>query len=164
MKPRPLARTSKPSPRRNPYGHIKRSEGKRSGLEVAIAASLRSAKVSFKEEKDIEAIPYTNSKVKKYHPDFELPNGIIIEGKGWFKTADRTKHLCIKYQHPNRDIRFVFSNPNAKIGKKSNTTYVMWCEKHGFKWAKGVVPQEWINEPRPGNGICNDLSVPVEQW
>lgn len=141
-----MARTSRTSPRRNPYGHIKRSEGKRSGLEVAIAASLRSVGAEFEEEKDLDAIPYTNAKVKKYHPDFRLKNGIIIESKGWFKTADRTKHLCIKYQHPDLDIRFVFSNPNQKIGKKSNTTYAMWCDKHGFKYAKGTVPNEWIVE------------------
>lgn len=130
----------------NPYAHIKKKDGKRSGLESAVAADLEFKGVAFQGEKDIEVIEYRNLKVKKYHRDFQLPNGINIETKGWFKTADRTKHLCIKSQHPELDIRFVFSNPNAKIGSKSKTTYAMWCEKNGFKYAKGLVPQEWINE------------------
>jgi hypothetical protein len=145
-----VARTSKSSPRRNPYAHIKKVAGKRSGLETAIALALwgGGSAVGFKEEKDIAAIEYRNLKVKKYHPDFELPNGIIIEAKGWFKTQDRTKHLCIKAQHPELDIRFVFSNPNAKLNSKSKTTYAMWCEKYGFLYAKGFVPQAWIDEPK----------------
>jgi hypothetical protein len=131
----------------NPYKNIKRQAGKRSGLEVQIEAALFGVCV-FKGEKQITPIPYTQSKERKYHPDFQLENGIIIEAKGWFKTSDRQKHLAIKYQHPNLDIRFVFSNPQNKIGKKSNTTYAMWCEKNGFKFSKGTVPAEWINEPK----------------
>lgn len=140
--------TSKFSPRRNPYQNIKREQGKRSGLEVQIADALSALGVDFDEEQDIDAIEYTRIKPHKYHPDFRLPNGIIIEGKGWFKSTDRQKHLAIKYQHPTLDIRFVFSNPNQKIGRKSNTTYAMWCEKNGFKYAKGVVPKSWVSEPK----------------
>lgn len=130
----------------NPYRHIKREGGKRSGLETQVAATLTLHECRFKGEKEIDAIMYTNQLVKKYHPDFELANGIIIECKGWFKVQDRTKHLCIKAQHPELDIRFVFSNPNAKIGKESKTSYAMWCEKYGFKYAKGKVPEAWIDE------------------
>lgn len=133
----------------NPYRHIKREDGKRSGLEAAVASAFGDAPV--KGEKDIKAIEYRNNLVKKYHPDFELPNGILIECKGWLKVADRTKHLCIQAQHPELDIRFVFSNPNAKIGKGSKTTYADWCVKHHFKYAKGLVPQEWINERKNEN-------------
>jgi hypothetical protein len=81
-----------------------------------------------------------------YTPDFPLPNGIIIETKGRFLTADRQKHLLIKDQRPDLDIRFVFSNSRSKIGKKSKTTYAMWCEKNGFKYADKSIPTEWINE------------------
>lgn len=102
--------------------------------------------VAVKTEKDIKAIEYTNMRVRKYHADFELPNGIIIETKGWWKSADRQKHLCVKYQHPEKDIRFVFSNSRAKISSKSNTTYAMFCQKNGFKYADKLVPQSWIDE------------------
>lgn len=149
VQPRRPAQIIKSSPRRNPYGHIKRSEGKRSGLEVAIAAALRSAGAEFREEKDIEAIEYQQSKSRKYHPDFQLPNGIYIESKGWFQSKDRQKHLALKYQHPDKDIRFVFSNSNTKIGKKSKTTYGEWCRRNGFKFADKEVPLEWINELGP---------------
>lgn len=132
--------------KKNPYAHIKKEGGKRSGLETAVAADLSSKGVAFKGEKDLEVIEYRNLKVKKYHRDFQLPNGINIETKGWFKTADRTKHLCIQCQHPELDIRFVFSNPNAKLNSKSKTTYASWCMRNGFQYAKGFVPQAWIDE------------------
>lgn len=111
-----------------------------------MSSALRSAGASFQEEKAIKPIEYSNWRIKKYHPDFRLANGIYIESKGWFKTADRTKHLCIKHQHPELDIRFVFSNPNTKIGKKSKTSYADWCQKNGFKYAHGTVPKEWLDE------------------
>ncbi|MBZ5882545.1 endonuclease I, partial [Escherichia coli] len=59
---------------------------------------------------------------------------------------DRQKHLLINAQHPELDIRFVFSNPKARISKTSQTTYADWCERHGFKYAAKVIPQEWIDE------------------
>jgi hypothetical protein len=126
---------------------VRKETGKRSGLEVQIASHLVTSGAEFDEEKAIPAVPYTSRRERKYHPDFRLKNGIIIEAKGWFKPEDREKHLCIKYQHPELDIRFVFSNPKAKLGKRSETTYGMWCVKYGFRFAKGFVPQEWISEP-----------------
>ncbi len=140
---RTQARTS------NPYKHIKRTATKRSGLETEIARALISEiGFDFEEEWELDAIEYAQNKSHKYHPDFRLANGIYIEAKGWFKTADRQKHLAIKYQHPALDIRFVFSNPKSKIGKQSATTYAMWCDKNGFKYAKGTVPESWLREPR----------------
>ena len=118
----------------------------RSGLEAAIAADLKAKRVPFKfENRKVEYV--VPSRKAKYTPDFELPNGIIVEGKGRFLTADRHKHLLVKDAHPNLDIRFVFSNPNARISKQSSTTYAMWCEKHGFKYAKGTIPTAWVQEP-----------------
>ena len=52
----------------------------------------------------------------------------------------------MKAQHPGRDIRFVFSNSRAKISKASKTTYAMWAEKHGFKYADKLVPEAWLRE------------------
>lgn len=122
--------------------------GFRSGLEDTTQADLSErlgAKVEF--EPKWGKITYTVPEKKHtYTPDFILPNGIIIETKGWFKPADRQKHLDIRRSNPQKDIRFVFQNPNSKINKRSKTTYAMWCDKQGFKWAKKVVPQEWIDE------------------
>lgn len=86
------------------------------------------------------------ARTAKYTPDFPLPNGIIIETKGRFVTADRQKHLLVKDQHPKADIRFVFSNPNQRISKTSKTTYAMWCDKHGFRYAAKRIPVEWLKE------------------
>lgn len=85
------------------------------------------------------------AKSSKYCPDFHLPNGIIIETKGRFLTDDRQKHLLIKSQRPELDIRFVFSNSRAKISKQSSTTYAMWCEKNGFLFADKLIPRQWLN-------------------
>ena len=86
------------------------------------------------------------SRVATYTPDFKLPNGIIIETKGRFVAADRKKHLFIKLQHPDLDIRFVFTNSKNRISKKSSTTYAMWCEKNGFIFADKEIPLAWLKE------------------
>lgn len=126
------------------YSSIKRQQGKRSGLEVQVATQLGAFA-----EYEPHWIEYERpTKPAKYRPDFKLKNGIYIEVKGWFKTEDRQKHLLIKYQHPELDIRFVFSNPQTKIGKQSKTTYAQWCERNGFQYAKGVVPKEWLDEKK----------------
>lgn len=85
-------------------------------------------------------------KKRFYKPDFVLPNGIIVETKGRFVMADRQKHLWVKEQYPNLDIRFVFTNPNVRISKKSATTYASWCDNYGFIYAKGTIPEAWFLE------------------
>lgn len=123
--------------------HAKQADGKRSGLETQIATQLDAADVEYQYEKG--KIPYvTPAQEHTYLPDFRIPNKIIIEAKGKFDTADRKKHLLVKAQNPELDIRFVFSNPNQRISKQSATTYAMWCEKHGFKYAKQFIPKEWF--------------------
>lgn len=121
--------------------------GYRSGLEERIAEQLKKLNIDghYEENTILYVIPET---LHKYRPDFTLPNGIVIESKGRFITADRMKHLHIKKQSPDLDIRFVFTNPNAKISKVSKTSYAAWCDKHGFQYAKGLIPLEWINEEK----------------
>ena len=81
-----------------------------------------------------------------YVPDFVLPNGVLVEVKGWFKPSDRAKHLRIKEQHPDIDIRFVFSNARQKLSRNSITNYGQWCYRYGFIWAEKKIPQGWLNE------------------
>ena len=119
--------------------------GFKSGLEENISNQItdKGIKVEYETEEVkyiIPASPHT------YHPDFKLPNGIRVETKGRFVLADRKKHLLVKEQHPELDIRFVFSNSKNKINKKSKTTYADWCEKNGFKYADKVIPDEWFDE------------------
>lgn len=89
-----------------------------------------------------------------YTPDFVLPNGIIIEAKGLFEREDRQKHLLIKEQYPNLDIRFVFQNPKLKLYKGSKTTYGDWADKNGFLWSTRQIPDNWLRE---GNKNTNGL-------
>lgn len=124
--------------------------GFRSGLEKAIADQLDIAGLEVRYEHPDDVIRYkVPEKTSRYTPDFVLTksNGepLIIETKGRFLTADRQKHLLIKNQF-NHDIRFVFSNSRQKIGKGSKTTYAMWCEKYGFKYADKRIPEAWLNE------------------
>lgn len=92
-----------------------------------------------------DAVIEYQPKPKKYKPDFRLANGIIVETKGRFTVFDRQKHLRIKEQHPDLDLRFVLMYDN-KLDKRSDTTYSEWCEKMGFKWAMKRIPKGWLNE------------------
>lgn len=118
--------------------------GYRSGLEEKTADMLNDIGVPFKYEE--MKIKWLDSKMRTYTPDFELPNGIIIETKGRFVATDRRKHIEIKKQQPLLDIRFVFSNSSAKLYKGAKSTYADWCIKNKFKYADKVIPEEWINE------------------
>lgn len=120
--------------------------GFRSGLEASIGKALSEMGVPYLFESSV--ILYVKPVTKhRYTPDFFLENYIIIESKGRFLPADRKKHLLIKQQHPDLDIRFVFSNSKSRLNKTSTTTYAMWCEKNGFMYANKMIPEEWIKEP-----------------
>ena len=115
----------------------------RSGFERDVMRSLNVRGVPFGYEPI--ALDYVINHT--YTPDFILPNGIIIEAKGFFDSKDRTKHLAVREQHPDLDIRFLFQNANTRFSPKSKTTYGQWASKKGFLWAHGVViPDAWINE------------------
>ena len=122
--------------------------GFRSGLEEKVAKQLEDEDMPFKYEQLV--IGYTvPERTAKYTPDFVLlNNNIIIETKGRFMLADRKKHILVKQQCPDLDIRFVFSNSRAKISKTSKTSYADWCNQHGFKYADKLIPLEWLNESK----------------
>lgn len=122
----------------------------RSGLEEGNAALLRSRGVPFTyEQRKLKWLPEV--KFRTYTPDFEITTRsgktIIVETKGYWTTADRMKMKCVVQQHPDLDIRMVFTNPNAKIAKGSKTTYADWCQKFlAIPYAKGLIPIEWLEE------------------
>lgn len=117
----------------------------RSKFEAQIAQDLEARGVPFHYEPF--KVPY-NKPVRQstYTPDYVLPNGIIVEAKGYFESADRTKHILVKAQNPHLDIRFVFQNSNNKLTKGSKTTYGDWATKNGFKYTDKHIPEEWVNE------------------
>lgn len=119
----------------------------RSGLEDRLATQLKNQGID--KVYEMYTLSYIIPASKhQYTPDFVLPNGIIIEAKGIFDSTDRAKHLLIKKQYPNLDIRFVFSNAKAKIYKGSKTTNAAWCEKYGFIYANREIPSAWFKEPK----------------
>ncbi len=121
-------------------------EGYRSGLEEKVGAQLASAGLRVRYE-DTKVYFTPPIKQRSYTPDFVLPNGIVIETKGRFLTADRQKHKVILAEHPGLDIRFVFSRSKTRISKTSSTTYADWCQQYGFLYADSLVPAAWIVEP-----------------
>jgi len=123
--------------------------GFRSGFEQRICEELSKARVDYEYEE--MKVPYViPASQHTYTPDFcvYLKSGkvIIVETKGRFMPEDRQKHLHVRESNPELDIRFVFQNPNTKITPTSKTTYAMWCNKNGFKWAAKSIPKEWLSE------------------
>jgi len=118
-------------------------KGYRSGLEEDLDATLK--KVGVDGQYEQHKIKYVKPETQHtYTPDFRLPNGIFIETKGRFVVEDRKKHILIKSQHPELDIRFVFQNSRNKLRKGSKTTYADWCVKYGFLYADKDIPAEWF--------------------
>lgn len=134
----------------NPLDNMKdryrkaRALGYRSGLEVKIANLLKEAAIPHRYEK--VKIEWEDLMYRTYTPDIILSNGIIIEVKGRFTSDDRRKHLAVKKQHPDLDIRFVFESSRRKLSKGAKTTYGQWCEKHGLQYHDRIIPEEWLKE------------------
>lgn len=156
--------------------------GYRSGLEVSAAKQLQKDAVEFEyESNDCKFIYYKKVvngrlvtipefdevkapkgwKIKQkctYTCDFLITkkNGekLFIETKGRFKPSDRAKHLLLQEQHPDADIRIVFSS-NGVVKKNKNGVHYRnadWAEDNGFKYhiVKGkddfIIPRGWYNE------------------
>ena len=124
----------------------------RSGFEKKIASQLKRHGLNYK----YESLVIEYQRMSTYTPDFILPNGIIIETKGRWVTEDRTKHLLIREQHPDLDIRLLFMNAHNKIRKGSKTTYAMWCEKKGIRYAHKQIPKTWLSQEHTSNVINVD--------
>ena len=130
----------------------------RSGLEETTAKDLKSKGIKF--EYETVKIPYTHPATNHtYTPDFVVTTKsgktIFVETKGIWDSKDRMKHLLIREQHPELDIRFVFTRSKTKISKASSTTYADICEGRAkrkplkgvtWKYADKSIPEEWLNE------------------
>ena len=113
----------------------------RSGLEEKVADLL--VELGVKYEYESTKVPYVIQ--HSYTPDFILPNGIWLECKGYWDSADRKKVKSVIEQNPDIDLRMVFQAPFNRISKKSKTTYAQWCDKHGIPWTSfHNIPLEWL--------------------
>lgn len=129
----------------------------RSTLEDATVEYLDSRGVQY--EYETVKIPYTKpASFHTYTPDFLITTKsgkqIFVETKGIWEYADRYKHLLIREQHPDLDIRFVFDRSKTRISKNSWTTYADICEGKArkpfkdvvWKYADKTIPEDWLNE------------------
>ena len=128
-----------PKPKRR---HLKAKY--RSGLEKQTALVLSECQKKVRYE--LLKIEWEDLRYRTYTPDFQLDNGIFIETKGIFDSEDRRKHIEVRRQHPELDIRFVFSNAKAKLYKGAKSRYFDWCDKNEFMWAHRVIPEAWLKE------------------
>ena len=105
--------------------------GYRSGLEhkLSIYLTERNYKYSYESIK----IEWEDLAYRTYTPDFIL-------------AVDRRKHLAIKKQHPNLDIRFVFTSSSSKLSKGAKSTYAQWCNKYKFRYYDRIIPEDWLKE------------------
>ncbi len=126
---------------------------------MKVAEELKLAKAVYSYEPKDGKIEYTvPESYHKYTPDFVItnPSGkqFIVETKGIWDHADRYKHLLIRRQHPDLDIRFVFTRSKSRIRKGSKTTYADICNGNGrhpyrgitWKFADKTIPKKWLKE------------------
>ena len=119
-----------------------KSHGFRSNFELTVAQQLVKHKIKY----EYESCSVSYIRECTYTPDFFLKDyGFFIEVKGQFTAPDRGKHLIIKKQQPELDIRFLFLNANSKLYKGSKTTYGGWCDRYDIKWCDKFLPKEWLD-------------------
>lgn len=117
----------------------------KSTLEDRVMANLDKRGVAYEYEPC--KLPYVVQ--RDYVPDL-LIGDMYIEVKGYFRQDAQRKMRNVKEQHPELDIRFLFQKAGspvqgAKVRKDgTKMTCKEWAVKHGFEWAEGEIPEEWI--------------------
>jgi len=113
----------------------------RSKLEEKVADLL--VELGVKYEYETTKVPYVIEHV--YTPDFILPNGVVLECKGYWDSDDRRKIKAVKTLNPELDLRMVFQAPFNTISKRSKTTYAKWCERYDIPWTSFQnIPLKWL--------------------
>lgn len=145
------------------WNYTRSSGSYRSGLEKSVRDYLDEFGIiyGYETEKIIYTIPSTDH---TYTPDFVFykldGTRMYIETKGLWDAKDRKKFFYIKKEHPNLDLRFIFSNFTTPIRKGSKTTYADVCNgklrgHNDFKvpysgtltcGRSGIIPVEWLRE------------------
>ena len=127
------------------------------GRTFASAAEIKCAK-----DMEERGIPWEyepekwlwNPPPKKYNVDFKVTRDdgsvLYIEYKGYFRTEDKVKMIAIKKQHPERDVRMIFTHPEKPVEgatKRKDGTKLSnaeWATKNGYLYAEKVIPDEWL--------------------
>ncbi len=130
----------------------------KSGWEASVAQELHHRGISFTYEEH-KVVYWTKEagascrscgsrdvhKRRTYNPDFYIPSrGLYIEAKGKFTGSERKKHMSLKEQHPDLDIRMLFQYDNW-VTDKQLQKYSDWCEKKGIEYHVGLpLPDSWF--------------------
>jgi hypothetical protein len=123
---------------------MKKKHRFRSGFELEFAHYLNKNSIKYEYERD--KLEYIVDP-KTYCPDFYLSEyDFYIETKGRLTSSDRVKHLYIKKQHPDVDIRFIFTNSRTKLRKGAKSSYAEWCIKYNFRYNDRIIPEDWLKE------------------
>lgn len=120
----------------------------RSGFEKTLLDQMTTFGAEVEYENARRRLAYVQpSKSRSYLPDFTFKTSpIIIEAKGRLTRDEREKLLLIKRSNPEVDLRLVFMRDNKLSRKPRSLRYSSWAEKHGFPFAVGSVPKEWLDE------------------
>lgn len=118
---------SKHSARQGAY-----AAGYRSVFELRVNTWMQDEglNIPYEPEKIAYVVPASNH---KYTPDWKVGD-VIYEGKGYFAASDRKKMLHIIESNPGLTVRMIFQNAQAKINKRSKTSYADWCDKFKIEW------------------------------
>lgn len=60
----------------------------------------------------------------------------VVEAKGYFRPIQKRIMAAVKQQYPKLDMRIVFY--------RYRKADVKWAEKHGFTYAIGKIPKDWL--------------------
>lgn len=133
---------SKHSARQGAY-----AAGYRSVFELRVNTWMKDEglNIPYEPEKIAYVVPASNH---KYTPDWKVGD-VIYEGKGYFAASDRKKMLHIIESNPGLTVRMIFQNAQAKINKRSKTSYADWCDKFGIEWADFKDKEKLLEWLRP---------------
>lgn len=81
--------------------------------------------------------------MRKYTPDFFLPNGLVVEAKGRLDPPTRTQLLAVMESNPDKELVLLFAKDNW-MTKAHKNRYSDWCEKHNIDYSIGSIPDEWL--------------------
>jgi hypothetical protein len=86
-------------------------------------------------EYEAHKVPYVV--YRDYLTDF-TNDQYILEVKGYFRRGDQPKYLAIRdaleEDGGEKELIFVFSNPNKPVRKGTKLTHGGWCEKHNIRY------------------------------
>jgi hypothetical protein len=82
-----------------------------------------------------------------YTPDFFVGDSIIVEAKGRFTAADRSKIKAVRATVPElKDKVVMMFMLDNRLNKRAKMRYSEWCEREGIDYVVGTeLKKEWLN-------------------